>query len=82
MIQLLCLCSEVFTLVYYAILYDNPRAQVFFMIEFFRLGIFFAMCNFYIKKASNLLRNKKVSKWILFVFYFIIAATFIGLGVY
>lgn len=77
---MLCLISEAFTFVYYALLYDNTRVQLEFMLELFRMAVLFVMCNFYIKRASNLLKNKTVARNIIMTFYWTIAIIFVILG--
>lgn len=82
LIWLLCLSSELFTIVYYAFLFDNTRAEVYFIKEFYRFGVFFAMSLYYIKKANNLLTNKKLAKRIIEACYFAVSVTFLVLGAF
>lgn len=74
--------SEVFSFVYYALLYDNIRVQLEFILELFRLAILFVMGNFYIKKASNLLAKKKMARRLIMIVYLIITLIFVILGAF
>ena len=66
--------------IHYSFMKGSLKGETFFVIEVFRLTVFFMICHYYISKASGLLPNKKMIMIILNIFYGIILTVFMAIG--
>ena len=79
-IYLMSLLSGLDMFIHYSFLVHSLKSMTFFVVELFRLTVFFMICYYYISNASGLLPNKMLTKIAFNVSYTVIMVTFIAIG--
>jgi len=66
--------------IHYAIINPKTRSKSYFVIEIFRLSVFFLICYYYCNKASGLLPNKRIIRILLRILFIISLVTIMVIG--